>query len=66
MAVKLVLFLLVLAIVLSLAVLAAFWYLDNRGEREHEKTLREMEQTHEMLSETETDPIDRELERGKR
>jgi len=43
MVVKLVALLLVVAIVLSVAVIASYWYLAKRAEQEHEKELRELE-----------------------
>lgn len=49
MAVKLVLLLLILALVVSLAVLGTFWYLNQESEREHEKELTEMEKMDEWL-----------------
>lgn len=47
MAVKLVLFLVVLAIVLSVAVIGAFYYLKHKAELEHEKEMTEAEMEHE-------------------
>lgn len=62
MVAKLVLVLVVLAVVVSLTTLAAFWYFDQEGERAHERELREMEQTDEIIDAMD-DSIDRELER---
>lgn len=43
MVVKLVIFLVILAIVLSVAVGAAFWYLKNRAELSHEERMKDKE-----------------------
>lgn len=51
MVVKLVLFMVILAIVLSIAVVASFWYLKHRAEMKHEKDLEEMEQTERLFDE---------------
>lgn len=50
MAVKLIIFLVVLAIVLSVAVGASFWYLKHRAEMKHEKEMTEAEMAHEERS----------------
>lgn len=39
------------------------WYANEQRKRGYQKDVRQMEQTEQILSETETDPIDRELER---
>ncbi|MFC6953940.1 hypothetical protein [Halorubellus litoreus] len=62
MVAKLVVALLALAVVVSVVTLAAFWYFDKASEREHERELRELEQTDEILDAMD-DSIDRELER---
>lgn len=49
MAVKLVLFLLVLAIVLSVALIAAFWYFKETAEMKHEQEMTKMEQAEELF-----------------
>jgi CHASE3 domain sensor protein len=64
MVAKLALVLFVLAVVVSLTTLAAFWYFNQESEREHERELREMEQTDEILDAMD-DSVDRELEREK-
>lgn len=47
MAVKLVLFLVVLAIVLSVAVVSAFYYFKRQAELKHKKEMTERELEHE-------------------
>lgn len=62
MAAKLVVFGLLLAIVLSVAIIAWFRYLDKRDERGHEKEMLRERRDAEMLTGDE-DWIDRELDR---
>lgn len=47
MAVKLIALLLVLAIIVSVAVIGAFWYLKRRAELKHEQEMTEAELQHE-------------------
>lgn len=63
MAAKLVFGLLAVAFVLSVAVIAAYRYFDNQADRRHEKEMVREEHRHEEMSDLNTDPIDRELER---
>jgi len=49
MVVKLVALLLVLAVVLSVAVVASYWYLAKRAEQNHEKDMKKMEQTEKLF-----------------
>lgn len=49
MAVKVVLALLVLAIVISVAMVMAFKYFERKAELDHEKELQEMEQTEKLF-----------------
>lgn len=51
MAVKLIIVLMVLAIVLSVAVGASFWYLKERAEMNHEKEMTEKEMEREREQE---------------
>lgn len=64
MAVKLVFLLIVLAVILSVAVIAAYRYFDNQAERNHEKEMLRERRDAELLT-GDTDSIDRELEREK-
>lgn len=66
MVAKLALGLVVLTIIVAVAVVAAFWYFNQHDARRHEKDLKQMEHTEKVLESTETDPIERELERDKR
>lgn len=63
MVAKLLLGLVILAIVISLAVLGTFWYLKNVHELEHEKEMRQLERDEALF---EQDSIDRQLEREKK
>lgn len=66
MAAKLVLAMVVLAIVVSVAVLAAFWYFKETAEMNHEKEMRRLERDEELFSNDSFDSeIDRELQREK-
>ncbi len=47
MAIKLVLFLVILAIVLSIAVVSAFYYFKRQAELQHKKEMTERELEHE-------------------
>lgn len=49
MAAKLVIFLLVVALVVSVATIAAFWYFKETAEMEHEREKKKMEQTEELF-----------------
>lgn len=51
MAAKLVLFLIILALIVAVAIIAAFYYFTRKEELEHEKELREMEQTEKLFEE---------------
>lgn len=55
----------VAVIMLGLVLIAGglLWYANEQRKRGYQKDVRQMEQTEQILSETETDPIDRELER---
>jgi Tfp pilus assembly protein PilO len=64
MVAKLVFGLLVVALVLSVAVIAAYRYFDNRAERSHEKRMMREEHRHEQMSDVATEPIDRKLEKA--
>lgn len=67
MAVKLVLGLLALAFIISVAVIATFWYFTQRAKVQAELEKRRMEQTEAIFESEDLDSeIDRELERGKR
>lgn len=67
MAAKLVFLLLIVALILSVAILAAFWYFKETAELSHEQKMKQMEQTEQIFeSEFEGDSIDRELEREKK
>lgn len=65
MVAKLVLGLVVLAIVFSVAVIAAYRYFDRQAERNHEKEMERMERDEKLFEGLNDDPIDRELEREK-
>lgn len=64
MAAKALLLLAVVAIIVSVAIVAAFWYFNQESERDHEKDLKQMEHTERVMdiAERETS-IDRELSR---
>lgn len=62
MVAKLVIVMLVLAVILALAVVAAFRYFQTKEEHRHEKDMFREQRDAELLSET-NDSIDRELER---
>lgn len=63
MAVKLVLALLLLALILSVAIAAAFWYFRETAKFNHEEKMRRLERDEKMFTQ---DNIDRELEREKK
>lgn len=65
MVAKLVIGLFALLVLLGIVFGLAYRYFDRRGERRHEKDMTELEHTHDMVSDLEDDPIDRELERGR-
>jgi len=67
MAAKLVILLLIVALILSVAILAAFWYFKETAELNHEQEMKQMEQT-EKLFDTEFSGgnIDRELNKEKK
>lgn len=66
MAAKLIIAMVVLAIIVCVAVVAAFWYFNQHDERQHEKDLKQMEHTEKILESETQDPIDRQLEREKK
>jgi len=67
MAAKLVILLLIVALILSVAILAAFWYFKEAAELNHEQEMKQMEQTEKLFdTEFSGDNIDRELDKEKK
>lgn len=69
MVAKLALALVVVAIVISVAVIAAFWYFKETAELDHEKEMKRLERDEALFTSTDEDfdsSIDRELEREKK
>jgi len=67
MAAKLVILLLIVALILSVAILAAFWYFKETAELNHEQEMKQMEQTEKLFdTEFSGDNIDRELDKEKK
>lgn len=66
MVAKLVLALMALVIIIGIAVICAFWYFNQQSKRQHEKDLKQMEHTEDMVSIAEDETgIDNELDRKK-
>lgn len=64
MVAKLVIGIAALIIIVAIVIIISFWYFHQESEREHEKELREMEQTDKIMGIAEEESsIDAQLER---